>query len=208
VVVLRIDHSGTVTPSYAGQSANAPAFPPWHLPDTPTAGKSNLLNAPDLCQVGLRERFVSTRSTSTPSRVEIAGRDYLVTTPVGFNPQQAPPPLLDAFSATLREAMGADLDRARCRRVRARVPSSPRCSPPVSSFWPGGPPPSGAASAVCSTSWPLLFPTRAAVRGAGFRYPRAVQVSADTWRPGRSPPDIEVRIPLRSGAQCAARSIR
>src|SRR3954471_9283794 len=71
------------------------------------AGKSSLLNALTGAGVGVGERLFHTLDPTTRS-LEIAGRDYLVTDTVGFI-KKLPHQLVDAFSATLEEAMGADL---------------------------------------------------------------------------------------------------
>ncbi|HEX2234508.1 MAG TPA: GTPase HflX, partial [Thermoleophilaceae bacterium] len=71
------------------------------------AGKSTLLNALTGAEVGVRERLFHTLDPTTRS-LEIGGRDYLLTDTVGFI-RKLPHQLVDAFSATLEEAMGADL---------------------------------------------------------------------------------------------------
>jgi GTPase len=71
------------------------------------AGKSTLLNALTGADVGVRERLFHTLDPTTRS-FEIAGRTYLLTDTVGFI-RKLPHQLVDAFSATLEEAMGADL---------------------------------------------------------------------------------------------------
>jgi GTPase len=71
------------------------------------AGKSTLLNALTGADVGVRERLFHTLDPTIRS-LEIGGRDYLLTDTVGFI-RKLPHQLVDAFSATLEEAMGADL---------------------------------------------------------------------------------------------------
>jgi GTPase len=71
------------------------------------AGKSTLLNALTGAEVGVRERLFHTLDPTTRS-LAIGGRDYLLTDTVGFI-RKLPHQLVDAFSATLEEAMGADL---------------------------------------------------------------------------------------------------
>ncbi len=71
------------------------------------AGKSMLLNALTGAAVGVRDRLFHTLDPTTRS-FEIAGRTYLLTDTVGFI-RKLPHALVDAFSATLEEAMGADL---------------------------------------------------------------------------------------------------
>jgi GTPase len=71
------------------------------------AGKSTLLNAVTGAEVGVRERLFHTLDPTTRS-FEIAGRTYLLTDTVGFI-RKLPHQLVEAFSATLEEALGADL---------------------------------------------------------------------------------------------------
>jgi GTP-binding protein HflX len=71
------------------------------------AGKSTLLNAMTGSDVGVRERLFHTLDPTTRS-FEISGRQYLLTDTVGFI-RKLPHTLVDAFSATLEEALGADL---------------------------------------------------------------------------------------------------
>jgi GTP-binding protein HflX len=71
------------------------------------AGKSTLLNALTGADLGVRERLFHTLDPATRA-FEIAGRTYLLTDTVGFI-RKLPHQLVDAFSATLEEAMGADL---------------------------------------------------------------------------------------------------
>jgi GTPase len=71
------------------------------------AGKSTLLNALTGADVGVRERLFHTLDPTTRS-FEIAGRTYLLTDTVGFL-RKLPHQLVEAFSATLEEALGADL---------------------------------------------------------------------------------------------------
>ena len=71
------------------------------------AGKSTLLNALTGSDVGVRERLFHTLDPATRS-FEISGRSYLLTDTVGFI-RKLPHQLVEAFSATLEEALGADL---------------------------------------------------------------------------------------------------
>jgi len=71
------------------------------------AGKSTLLNKVTGSDVGVRERLFHTLDPTTRS-FEISGRQYLLTDTVGFI-RKLPHQLVEAFSATLEEAMGADL---------------------------------------------------------------------------------------------------
>jgi GTP-binding protein HflX len=71
------------------------------------AGKSSLLNALTGADVGVRERLFHTLDPTTRS-FEISGRTYLVTDTVGFI-RKLPHQLVEAFGATLEEALEADL---------------------------------------------------------------------------------------------------
>src|SRR5215210_4213456 len=71
------------------------------------AGKSTLLNTLTGSEVGVRERLFHTLDPTTRS-FEISGRQYLMTDTVGFI-RKLPHQLVEAFSATLEEALGADL---------------------------------------------------------------------------------------------------
>ncbi len=71
------------------------------------AGKSTLLNALTGAEVGVRDRLFHTLDPTTRS-FEISGRGYLMTDTVGFI-RKLPHQLVEAFGATLEEAMGADL---------------------------------------------------------------------------------------------------
>ena len=71
------------------------------------AGKSTLLNALTGAEVGVRDRLFHTLDPTTRS-FEIAGRTYLLTDTVGFI-RKLPHQLVEAFGATLEEALGADL---------------------------------------------------------------------------------------------------
>jgi GTPase len=71
------------------------------------AGKSTLLNALTGAEVGVKDRLFHTLDPTTRS-YEIAGRGYLLTDTVGFI-RKLPHQLVDAFGATLEEAMEADL---------------------------------------------------------------------------------------------------
>jgi GTP-binding protein HflX len=71
------------------------------------AGKSTLLNTMTGADVGVRERLFHTLDPTTRA-FEISGRQYLLTDTVGFI-RKLPHQLVEAFSATLEEALGADL---------------------------------------------------------------------------------------------------
>jgi GTPase len=83
------------------------ALPTVALAGYTNAGKSTLLNALTGADVGVRERLFHTLDPTTRS-FEISGRTYLLTDTVGFI-RKLPHQLVEAFSATLEEALGADL---------------------------------------------------------------------------------------------------
>jgi GTP-binding protein HflX len=83
------------------------ALPTVALAGYTNAGKSTLLNALTGAEVGVRERLFHTLDPTTRS-FEIGGRTYLLTDTVGFI-RKLPHQLVEAFSATLEEALGADL---------------------------------------------------------------------------------------------------
>ena len=91
----------------ARRSASAPACRRVALAGYTNAGKSTLLNALTGADVGVRERLFHTLDPATRS-FEISGRTYLLTDTVGFI-RKLPHQLVEAFSATLEEALGADL---------------------------------------------------------------------------------------------------
>jgi GTP-binding protein HflX len=71
------------------------------------AGKSTLLNALTGAEVGVRDRLFHTLDPTTRS-FELAGRTFLLTDTVGFI-RKLPHQLVEAFAATLEEALEADL---------------------------------------------------------------------------------------------------
>jgi GTPase len=71
------------------------------------AGKSTLLNALTGSSVGVQGRLFHTLDPATRT-FEISGRRYLLTDTVGFI-RKLPHQLVDAFAATLEEALEADL---------------------------------------------------------------------------------------------------
>jgi GTP-binding protein HflX len=83
------------------------ALPTVALAGYTNAGKSTLLNALTGADAGVRDRLFHTLDPTTRS-FEISGRTYLLTDTVGFI-RKLPHQLVDAFSATLEEALGADL---------------------------------------------------------------------------------------------------
>jgi GTP-binding protein HflX len=71
------------------------------------AGKSTLLNALTGADAGVQDRLFHTLDPMTRS-FDIAGRSYLLTDTVGFI-RKLPHQLVEAFAATLEEALEADL---------------------------------------------------------------------------------------------------
>ncbi len=71
------------------------------------AGKSTLMGALTGAEVSVRDRLFHTLDPLTRS-FEISGRDYLMTDTVGFI-RKLPHQLVEAFAATLEEAVQADL---------------------------------------------------------------------------------------------------
>ncbi len=83
------------------------ALPTVALAGYTNAGKSTLLNTITGSDVSVAERLFHTLDPTTRS-FEISGRTYLVTDTVGFI-RKLPHQLVDAFAATLEEALNADL---------------------------------------------------------------------------------------------------
>jgi GTP-binding protein HflX len=83
------------------------ALPTVALAGYTNAGKSTLLNALTGAEVGVRDRLFHTLDPTTRS-FDISGRTYLLTDTVGFI-RKLPHQLVDAFGATLQEALEADL---------------------------------------------------------------------------------------------------
>jgi GTPase len=83
------------------------ALPTVALAGYTNAGKSTLLNALTGAEVGVRDRLFHTLDPTTRS-FDISGRSYLLTDTVGFI-RKLPHQLVDAFGATLQEALEADL---------------------------------------------------------------------------------------------------
>ena len=138
------------------------------------AGKSTLLNALTGAEVGVRDRLFHTLDPTTRS-FEIGGRQYLLTDTVGFI-RKLPHQLVDAFAATLEEALEADLILhvadasvpeeelqemlAAVEDVLAEIGAAER------------------PQLLALNKVDLLDPERR--RELGFRFPEAVQVSAAT----------------------------
>ncbi len=71
------------------------------------AGKSTVLNALTGAEVGVRDRLFHTLDPTTRA-FDISGRSYLLTDTVGFI-RKLPHQLVEAFAATLEEALEADV---------------------------------------------------------------------------------------------------
>jgi GTP-binding protein HflX len=83
------------------------ALPTVALAGYTNAGKSTLLNALTGAEVGVRDRLFHTLDPTTRS-FEVRGRTFLLTDTVGFI-RKLPHQLVEAFAATLEEALHADL---------------------------------------------------------------------------------------------------
>ena len=102
----RLDHT-KATRGVMRAERERGALPTVALAGYTNAGKSTLLNALTGAEVGVAERLFHTLDPTTRS-FEISGRTYLVTDTVGFI-RKLPHQLVDAFAATLEEALNADL---------------------------------------------------------------------------------------------------
>ncbi len=102
----RLDHQHG-TRQVMRRERDRAALPTVALAGYTNAGKSTLLNALTGAEVGVRDRLFHTLDPTTRS-FEIAGRTYLLTDTVGFI-RKLPHQLVDAFGATLQEALEADL---------------------------------------------------------------------------------------------------
>ena len=83
------------------------ALPTVALAGYTNTGKSTLLNALTGAEVGVRDRLFHTLDPTTRA-FEISGRTFLMTDTVGFI-RKLPHQLVEAFGATLEEALEADL---------------------------------------------------------------------------------------------------
>ncbi|HEV2074929.1 MAG TPA: GTPase HflX, partial [Thermoleophilaceae bacterium] len=83
------------------------ALPTVALAGYTNAGKSTLLNALTGADAGVQDRLFHTLDPTTRA-FEVSGRPYLLTDTVGFI-RKLPHQLVEAFAATLQEAMEADL---------------------------------------------------------------------------------------------------
>ena len=102
----KLEHT-KATRSVMRRERERAALPTVALAGYTNAGKSTLLNALTGSEVGVAERLFHTLDPTTRS-FEIAGRTYLLTDTVGFI-RKLPHQLVDAFAATLEEALNADL---------------------------------------------------------------------------------------------------
>jgi GTP-binding protein HflX len=102
----RLDHTKSTRSTMRRERERA-GLPTVALAGYTNAGKSTLLNALTGSDVSVQDRLFHTLDPTTRS-LEISGRTYLVTDTVGFI-RKLPHALVDAFSATLEEALGADL---------------------------------------------------------------------------------------------------
>jgi GTP-binding protein HflX len=102
----RLDHTKGARDVMRRERERA-ALPTVALAGYTNAGKSTLLNAVTGAEVGVQDRLFHTLDPTTRS-FEIGGRTYLLTDTVGFI-RKLPHQLVDAFGATLHEALEADL---------------------------------------------------------------------------------------------------
>jgi GTP-binding protein HflX len=102
----RLDHTRSTRDVMRKERERA-GLPTIALAGYTNAGKSSLLNTLTGAEVGVRERLFHTLDPTTRS-FEISGRSYLLTDTVGFI-RKLPHQLVDAFAATLEEALEADL---------------------------------------------------------------------------------------------------
>ena len=150
------------------------ALPTVALAGYTNAGKSTLLNALTGAEVGVRDRLFHTLDPTTRS-FEISGRSYLLTDTVGFI-RKLPHQLVDAFGATLQEALEADLllhvaDASAPEEGLAEMLEA--VEQVLAEIGAGERPRLLALNKV-----DLLDDDRR--RELGFRFPQAVQVSAET----------------------------
>ncbi len=102
----RLEHTRG-TRSVMRRERERAALPTVALAGYTNAGKSTLLNALTGAEVGVRDRLFHTLDPTTRS-FEISGRTFLMTDTVGFI-RKLPHQLVEAFGATLEEALEADL---------------------------------------------------------------------------------------------------
>jgi GTP-binding protein HflX len=138
------------------------------------AGKSTLLNALTGAEAEVRDRLFHTLDPMTRA-FEITGRQYLITDTVGFI-RKLPHQLVEAFAATLEEALEADLI---LHVVDASAPED-EMSAMLSAV-------DDVLAEIGANDRPRLLALNKVDllseedrRGLSFRYPRAIQVSAAT----------------------------
>jgi GTP-binding protein HflX len=138
------------------------------------AGKSTLLNALTGAEAEVRDRLFHTLDPMTRS-FDIAGRSYLLTDTVGFI-RKLPHQLVEAFAATLEEALEADLI---LHVVDASVPEE-EMSAMLAAV-------DEVLAEIGAGDRPRLLALNKIDlldeedrRALSFRYPRAIQVSAAT----------------------------
>src|SRR3954447_9589657 len=138
------------------------------------AGKSTLLNALTGAQAEVRDHLFHTLDPMTRS-FEVTGRQYLITDTVGFI-RKLPHQLVEAFAATLEEALEADLI---LHVVDASVPED-ELAAMLSAV-------DDVLAEIGADDRPRLLALNKvdliddeARRALSFRYPRAIQVSAVT----------------------------
>src|SRR5436189_1664326 len=138
------------------------------------AGKSTLLNALTGAEAEVRDRLFHTLDPMTRS-FEITGRQYLITDTVGFI-RKLPHQLVEAFAATLEEALEADLI---LHVVDASAPEEEMAAM-LSAV-------DDVLGAIGAGERPRLLAlnkidllVEADRRALSFRHPRAIQVSAAT----------------------------
>jgi len=102
----RLEHT-RATRQIMRQERDRAHLPSIALAGYTNAGKSSLLNALTGAEVGVRDRLFHTLDPTTRA-LEIAGRRHLITDTVGFI-RKLPHQLVEAFAATLEEALEADL---------------------------------------------------------------------------------------------------
>jgi GTPase len=169
----RLDHTKGTRRTMRRERERA-GLPTVALAGYTNAGKSTLLNALTGADVEVRERLFHTLDPTTRS-FEIDGRSYLLTDTVGFI-RKLPHQLVDAFSATLEEAMGADLI---VHVADAAVPEE-ELEQMLAAV-------EDALVEIGAAERPRLLALNKVDlldaerrRELGFRYPRAVQVSGET----------------------------
>ena len=184
-------------------SASAPRCRRWRWPATRTPASRRCSTRSPAPRSGVRDRLFHTLDPTTRS-FEITGRTYLLTDTVGFI-RKLPHQLVDAFSATLEEALGADLI------VHVADASAPEdelhemlsaVDDVLAEIGAGERPRLLALNKV-----DLLDAERR--RELSFRFPRAVQVSAVDGRgPRGAARGDRGALPRRARADGAARAVR